>query len=233
MTPSSGQSLRSSTATGPRSIKTNLNQYKYDVTCYVQYPRSYIYQSSESTEVYWGHSSILEAELLCLSDLLNNNRSWHYAINLAGSEMMSISNKKLVARLSPEPRKIHVSSFPFPAKLRWKVDRKYELGEEEAVFDPDGSLRSSLAGSIDLTPGPRGQLMNMVRVVDPVNDPPPFNLSLFKGIKSYRLPRWFVTFLLTHPVAKEFINWTMNTIHPEEHTVQTLARNISHLTFQP
>ena len=148
--------------------------------------------------------------------------------------MRSISNKELVARLSPEPRKIHVSSFPFPAKLRWRVDRKYELGEEEAVFDPDaqGYLRPSLAGSIDVTPGPRGQLMNMVRVVDPVNDPPPFNLSLFKGIKSYRLPRWFVTFLLTHPVAKDFINWTRNTIHPEEHTVQTLARNISHLTFQ-
>ena len=57
-----------------------------------KYPDSYIYQSSKSTEVYWGHSSIVEAELLCLSDLLNNNRSWHYAINLAGSEMMTLTN---------------------------------------------------------------------------------------------------------------------------------------------
>ena len=53
----------------------------------VQFPGSYISQSSENTEVYWGHYSILEAELLCLQDLLHNNKSWQYAIDLAGSEV--------------------------------------------------------------------------------------------------------------------------------------------------
>ena len=79
-----------------------------------QYPGSYIFPSSENTPVYWGHSSILQAELFCLSDLLNNNRSWKYAINLAGSEMMTWTNKELVAWLSLKPTQIHVSSFPFP-----------------------------------------------------------------------------------------------------------------------
>ena len=160
--------------------------------------------------MYWGHSSIVEAELLCLSDLLNNNRSWHYAINLAGSEMMTLTNKELVARLSPEPTRIHVSSFPFPAKMRWRVEQKYEL-REEAVFNPDAQF-------------PHDQLMRMVEVVDPEYAPPPYNLTLFKGIKSYRLPRVFVEFLLTHPVAREFLDWTRNTVIADEHTVQTLAR---------
>ena len=54
---------------------------------FVQFPGSYISKSSKNTEVYWGHSSVLEAELLCLKDLLHNNKSWHYAIDMAGSEV--------------------------------------------------------------------------------------------------------------------------------------------------
>ena len=54
---------------------------------FVQFPGSYISQSTNNTEVYWGHSSVLEADLLCLQDLLHNNKSWQYAIALAGSEV--------------------------------------------------------------------------------------------------------------------------------------------------
>ena len=46
----------------------------------------------------------------------------------------------------------------------------------------------------------------MVEVEEPHYPPPPFNLSLYKGISSYRLPRWFVSFLLTHPVARDFLD---------------------------
>ena len=53
----------------------------------VQFPGSYISQSSKNTEVYWGHSSILQAELFCLQDLLHNNQPWQYAIDLTGSEV--------------------------------------------------------------------------------------------------------------------------------------------------
>ena len=54
---------------------------------FVQFPGSYIAQSSKNTEIYWGHSSIVEAEFLCLQDLLHNNKSWQYAIDLTGSEV--------------------------------------------------------------------------------------------------------------------------------------------------
>ena len=64
----------------------------------------------------------------------------------------------------------------------------------------------------------------MVEVEKSDYPPPPFNLSLYKGIKSYRLPRWFVSFLLTHPVARDFLDWVMFTAHAEEHAVPTLAR---------
>ena len=69
--------------------------------------------------------------------------------------------------------------------------------------------------------------VRMVEVEESHYPPPPFNLSLYKGIKSFRLPRSFVSFLLTHPVARDFLDWVMFTAHAEEHAVPTLAR-ISH-----
>ena len=42
-------------------------------------------------------------------------------------------------------------------------------------------------------------------------DPVPFNLTIYKGAKSWKLPRTFVSFLLTHPVAMEFLEWSRST----------------------
>ena len=36
-------------------------------------------------------------------------------------------------------------------------------------------------------------------------DPIPFELKMYKGMKSYRIPRIFVEFLLHHPVSLAFI----------------------------
>ena len=55
-------------------------------------------------------------------------------------------------------------------------------------------------------------------------DPVPFGLKIYKGAKSYRLPRNFVDFLLTHPVATRFLEWSKTTAVPDEMVVQTLAR---------
>ena len=39
-------------------------------------------------------------------------------------------------------------------------------------------------------------------------NPVPFDLLMYKGGKSYRLPRIFVQFLLEHPVAAKFLEWS-------------------------
>ena len=54
--------------------------------------------------------------------------------------------------------------------------------------------------------------------------PVPFNLTLYKGAKSYRLTRKFVEFLLTHPVARAFTAWAATTAVPDEMVVASLAR---------
>ena len=54
-------------------------------------------------------------------------------------------------------------------------------------------------------------------------DPAPYNLTLMKGVKSFQLPRHFVHFLLHHPVAQTFLNWSRDMFIPEETAFQTLA----------
>ena len=62
--------------------------------CYRQrHPETYIYPAREAVAVHWGHFSIVEAELSCLRDLLHNNRSWQYALDMAGSEVMMFTNR--------------------------------------------------------------------------------------------------------------------------------------------
>ena len=123
---------------------------------------------------------------------------------------MMWTNKEIVKHLQQFPGEIHTESFPMPAGNRFRVEHKYKL-RDNIAFNPDH------AGM-------------MVEVEEDQYLPPPYNLTLYKGIKSYRLPRQFVTFLLTHPVARDYIDWVMLTAHAEEHTVASLAR-ISNITL--
>ena len=119
------------------------------------------------------------------------------------------TNNEIVKHLQHFPGEIHTESLPLPAGNRYRVEHKYKL-RDDIAFNPDNA---------DV----------MVEVEEDQYPPPPYNLSLYKGIKSYRLPRQFVVFLLSHPVARDYIDWVMFTAHTEEHTVATLAR-ISNIT---
>jgi len=63
-------------------------------------------------------------------------------------------------------------------------------------------------------------------------DPPPFNLTIYKGRKAWKLPRSFVKFLLTHPVVHQFGKWARTISISDEYFIATLAR-ISDTTMTP
>ena len=47
------------------------------------------------------------------------------------------------------------------------------------------------------------------------DEPVPFSCSLLQvhtGVRSFLLPRSFVTFLLHHPVAQEYLDWSRSII---------------------
>lgn len=57
-----------------------------------------------------------------------------------------------------------------------------------------------------------------------LKSPPPYNMTIYKGWKNVILSRNFSTFVLTHPVAKTFREWTKDMEIPDEEFFATLAR---------
>ena len=145
--------------------------------CYRRkYPGSYIYPATMSYDVYWGHFSIVQAELICMRDLLTNGRNWSYALNMAGSEVMLATNLELVDILSQGEGERYSNTFPMPEE--WKSARVLKKTNYE---DP-------------LMLGRLGRY-----------EPQPNNISLHAGGKSWVLPREFIQFLIEHPFVEDFL----------------------------
>ena len=58
-----------------------------------------VFLSSLSLSLVWRHSSLLEGDLACLSQLLNRSLHWKYYINVVGSEFPIMTNFQLIKRL--------------------------------------------------------------------------------------------------------------------------------------
>ena len=130
----------------PKANELFLRTVKQILYCYnKKFPEGNIFRSSQSVPVYWGHYSIVEAELICLTDLMDLDHDWKYAFNMAGSELMLLTNKELVRNLSALPdSEIYVESFPMPQENMHRIKRKYSF-DSSAVFDTDNAGLSSFS----------------------------------------------------------------------------------------
>ena len=98
--------------------------------------------ASRTVPVFYMHFSIVEAELICLGDLLENKHPWSYTVNMAGSEVMLYTNKELVTNLSStEKPEIYTESFPMPKSNMYRIEHKYEY-VEGSPFDPDRARKT-------------------------------------------------------------------------------------------
>ena len=155
--------------------------------CYrKRFSGSYIRSPARSVPVYWGHYSIVEAELICLTDLMESGRNWSYAVDMAGSELMMSTNRELVEDISGNMGLIYTDSKPIPDYLKFRI--KYQHNYDDSCKDQTYCQYS---------------VKRWKKLGE--HDPPPFNLTIYKGAKSWRLTRKFVNFLLNHPVAKIFL----------------------------
>ena len=75
--------------------------------------------------------------MVCLSDLMDLDHDWKYALNMAGSELMLVTNKELVKNLSAFPDdEIYVKSFHMPENEMYRVMKTFRL-DPSSAFDPD------------------------------------------------------------------------------------------------
>ncbi len=64
-----------------------------------RYPNATFFMVPDPQSIYWGHISLLDADMRCLELLLEKNSEWKYYINLAGSELPSLPVEAMEARL--------------------------------------------------------------------------------------------------------------------------------------
>ena len=146
--------------------------------------------------VIWGLDSILRADLLCFKILFEKFPSWTALVNIAGSEYPIRSNLAFVKKFL-NSKKNNEKGAVFERKLMTTGMYQRRL----KFYWQKGRLRRTKTK----------------------RPPPPFRLTLYKGQRSGILDRYWVWFLLHHPVSKTFLDWSLDSGHTEEHFLQTLT----------
>ena len=55
-----------------------------------------VFISSKSEAIYWGHFSMLNAELICMKDLIKKSHKWKYLIHMSGNQFPLRTNYEMV-----------------------------------------------------------------------------------------------------------------------------------------
>lgn len=64
-----------------------------------------VYLASKSYHVIWGRMGVIEADLICMRDLLIRHKTWKYFINLTGQEFPLKTNWEIVQQLKTSNNK--------------------------------------------------------------------------------------------------------------------------------
>ena len=189
----------------------------------------------------------MEADFACLADLLAVP-GWKYAVNLAGSETMLATNRSLPIVLTSHLRELvmELRSAPMstifavsrlmPESEQWRFQNKFLPLSFPKGYDPENQCNNLITMCCFAVPTAPHPFTFPLQFISSANveftlkekkgeaEPVPFKLAIFKGIKSHRLPRGWVRWLLSHPVPQTFASWAATSALPDEMLVPTLAR---------
>lgn len=162
-----------------------------------------VFLTTKRESVIWSGMTLLQADLNCMSDLLNLNKlvniqkhpsfrtkrvvSWKYVINLASTMMPLKTNYELT-----------------------RILRMYNGSNEVEIFSDDrNSDRYTYRWILDdQSPFPRP--------LSERYDPPPHDLKIIKGSNYVALSRSFTNFIINSHFSKDLIKWANFTSTPDE-----------------
>ncbi|XP_059097770.1 beta-1,3-galactosyl-O-glycosyl-glycoprotein beta-1,6-N-acetylglucosaminyltransferase 4-like [Tigriopus californicus] len=175
------------------------------VKCYEwKHPKATIFTVDDPISVFWGHFSVLEADLKCMQLLRTRNAHWNLLINPAGTELPLKPMPEIRKHLEKFPNGI-VDSFPLPEDSKGRFSFSHELKNVGI-----------------------GQVHMKITQTDKVKKLPPGNIVLRKGSKNVALSREVLDFFLDDPFSQIFLEWLQDTAVPDEHfysTIITLFNN--------
>lgn len=148
-------------------------------------PNTFI--ASQLREFVYASFSPVEADMVCMKNLLNTNVSWTYFLNVAGQEFPLKTNLELVKMLKYMNGTNDIEGYPLPNVFRHRIDWIHKIVS--------------------------GNLKRTSRLKRPFTLA---KLLLFKGSSYNSFTRKYVEWVLTDSLAQAFINWTRDLDSPDE-----------------
>ena len=159
-----------------------------------------VFVASHLAEVYYGHRSILEAQINCYKHLLRYpEQRWHYTINLCGRELPLKTNRDIVNIL----QRANGSSIIRPVKI--------DTMTKQLRFTTKRGLKESKVS--------KKSVPSHTNIILP---PVPHDLQLYKSLTYNALSRNFITFLFTNQTSLDLLEWIRDAGKPEEHFYATM-----------
>lgn len=150
------------------------------------------------TVVYWGYSR-LQADINCMNDLLKNSIQWRYLINTAAQAFPIRTIGEMVKIL-----KIYNGANDIEGIYGARVLRsRFQLEWKESIG------------------------FNTVEMTGRNNPRPPDSLDIVRGSAYGIFSRAFVDFVIHDQRAINLLNWSRNTLTPDEHYWATLHHTYS------
>lgn len=159
-----------------------------------------VFVASRLETVQYAGISRLRADLNCLSDLLQSNIRWKYAINLCGQDFPLRSNAELVSELKALKGMNMLETVRPSAYKKQRFTMHFELKDVHSQYHP--------------APVQTGEK----------KQPPPHNIEIFVGSAYFVLSQEFVNFVHWSTQVKDFLAWSEDTYSPDEHFWATLVR---------
>lgn len=161
-----------------------------------------VWIASHLDKIKWGDVSVLLPDINCMRDLVryHRHRKWKYYINLTGQEFPLRTNYELVriAEIFNGSNDIAGSiSRVEMARVHYHWTHRWSKTYQQTIF-----------------------YNTFVH-----KDPPPFNLTFFKGELHGLFSRRMVEYIVDNDIAKKYLEWCWDTGHPSEHYWNTLNYN--------
>ena len=156
-----------------------------------------VFVASKLERVYYGHHSIMDAQLNCMNDLLVRYSAtrWKYAINICGREVPIKTNREIVSSLK-------------------KLNGYSALGDTKGILPYTWKQRFTYKTVLTKTGG--------VWKTREKLGPPPLGIPVYKSQTFIAASRQFVSYILTSKKAIAFRNYLKSVYIPEEHFYASL-----------
>ena len=157
-----------------------------------------VFISEKSADVVWGHFSVVQAQLNCMTELLESSVDWKYYISLIGQDFPLYDNSQIVAALK----------------------RLNNVNSIESLLMPDYEKKRTLNSYILIN-----ILYPFMLNTHLSKSPPPHDIEIYKGSTHIVAIKEFVRFVVHSRIAQDFSEFLKDSFIPDETIYASLQQH--------